>query len=333
MNSKVNYFFRKSRLGANSIEELFSSIIKATQKSIEVEKIMLPNSGAGLLTILSNLKYALKFRRQLVHITGDVHYLAIVTGKKTVLTIHDVQSILKGNVLKQLYLKLFWFWLPSLFVSKITVISEFSKMELLKIIPWAKKKVIVVHNPVNAKILEQSNFVVDSQNPVNGMFKILLLGTKENKNLYRTIDALSVLPCELIIIGALNEKQKEKLEEAKLSYQNPVNIPFQEVINWYKQCDIVCFASTYEGFGMPIIEAQALGKPIVTSNIAAMPEIALDSAVLVNPLDVQSIRDGISSLLFDEKFRKEKIQMGYQNIKRFEMKEISKQYLKIYEDL
>lgn len=327
----ISFFYRKKRPGAFSIEELFYSIETGlTNHGITTEQYKLPCAGASLKNIFKNIRYCHKHKGKINHITGEIQYSALGLGKNTVMTVHDVGSALHGNPIKKLLIKLLWFWIPSLIVKKITVISEFSRSELINIIPWAKHKIHVVHNPINGEILKHAHYQINSPTPENGIFKILHLGTKVNKNLFRTIDALKGLPCELTIIGALTDEQINKLNASGLSYNNRSNITFTEIIEHYQKTDIVCFASTYEGFGMPIIEAQALGKPIITSNVASMPEIAGDTAVLVDPYSTESIKNAILSLLKDETFRLKKINEGYINIKRFKPETICQKYLDLY---
>ena len=66
-----------------------------------------------------------------------------------------------------------------------------------------------------------------------------------------------------------------------------------ELVEAYRRCDMVVFASLYEGFGLPILEAQAMGRPVITSNFRAMREAAGDGALLVDPYSVEAIRDAV----------------------------------------
>ena len=81
---------------------------------------------------------------------------------------------------------------------------------------------------------------------------------------------------------------------------------------------MLTFVSTYEGFGLPILESQATGRPVVTSNVSSMPEVAGDAACLVNPYDADSIREGILRVINDDAYRKdlmgEKVWQMSQNI-------------------
>jgi glycosyltransferase involved in cell wall biosynthesis len=116
--------------------------------------------------------------------------------------------------------------------------------------------------------MKVSNSEVHSQMAANEIFEVLHLGTKSNKNLERTLEALKGLPVQLTIIGKLHKNHVALLAQFQLNYINLYDLTFEKIIEEYQKCHFVCFASTYEGFGMPIIEAQALGKPIITSNIA-----------------------------------------------------------------
>ena len=84
---------------------------------------------------------------------------------------------------------------------------------------------------------------------------------------------------------------------------------------------------------MPIIEAQSVGRPVVTSNLGAMKEVAEDSALLVDPFDITSIRSGILSVIENEALRNLLIEKGLNNVQRFSTKSIAKEYMKIYNEL
>jgi glycosyltransferase involved in cell wall biosynthesis len=123
------------------------------------------------------------------------------------------------------------------------------------------------------------------------------------------------------------------LKKYNIQYSSKGHIAYGEVIQAYKDSDLVVFASTYEGFGMPIIEAQAIGKPVITSNIGAMKEVALDTACLVDPYDVESIKNGIQKLIRDEAYRDLMIKKGLKNVERFSLETISNQYIALYKSI
>ncbi|MGJ8548643.1 glycosyltransferase family 4 protein [Winogradskyella wichelsiae] len=328
MRLNVNYIFRKRLAQYNSIEELFGTLQTRLKCDVDLDNQELKFSGGSPLVVLKNI-FSFKNRSatQVNHITGDVNYMALVTGKTSVLTIHDVRSVLRGSILKRFYLKLVWFTLPALFVKRITVISEFTKLELSQVIPFAAHKISVVYNPVNSQL-------VYCPKEINTSYPhILLIGTKVNKNLERIFEALNGIPCQLTIIGQLTADQLGLLKRYQLNYKCMFQIPYSAIVEAYKSCDLVLFASTYEGFGMPIIEAQAIGRPVITSHIGAMKEIAGSSAYLVDPYNVKEINTAVKTILSDKALRDELIQKGQLNIKRFHINKIAKDYLNIYKEV
>ncbi len=324
---EISSFFRKSLPQFNSIEEIFVSIFKELSDKESIHKIEVPLEGAGIKSLFTNLRFAHRQKTSVNHITGHINYIALATGRKTVLTIHDVGSNLYGNFFKRMLLRQLWFWIPAIIAKKITVISEFSKNELEKVIPFAKKKISVIHNPVKEEI-KYSPKTFCKEKPV-----ILHLGTKSNKNLERTIVAIKNINCTLYIIGKLTDTQWKLLEKYNIDYINKFHIPFQEIIEAYQQCDMVSFVSTYEGFGMPIVEAQATGRPVITSNCCSMPEVAGDSALIINPYSVEEIKTGIEKMINDDNFRNNLIKKGLLNVDRFKLKNIANQYLDLYKEI
>lgn len=84
-----------------------------------------------------------------------------------------------------------------------------------------------------------------------------------------------------------------------------------------RHAGVFVFPSLYEGFGIPILEAQSVGVPVVTSDASSLPEVAGDGAVSVNPMNSEAIAEGIWKVLSDGVFRDGIIAKGSRNVDRF----------------
>ena len=310
------------------MHRVFSSIVQAIGPSHAIS-ISAPDYRALPWSILRNLWWAFKNRNRkgINHITGDLHYLALVLpAPNTVLTIHDLVTLrLGGNPIKKYLWRKLWFDWPLRRVGKITCISETTKSELLSAFPWLNpSKVFTVHNPIDPLFTPVPK-EFDKHCPT-----ILHIGTGWNKNLERVILALKGISCKLQIVGALSDDAKQSLSENGISYENRVNISDEELLECYHQCDLVSFPSIFEGFGMPIIEAQATGCAVITSNINPMKEIAADGAYLVDPLSVDLLHKAFRKLIEDDTYREILVKKGFVNARRFSLDHIVSQYMQVY---
>lgn len=321
---KVLYIHRSKRFGGQSFEMLFSSI-RESLTDCETEVFY----DKTYPTFYQNILAVQKIKCDVIHITGGVGYYAFfLPSRKTILTFHDTNHYefdLKG-IKKWLY-GLLIYKLPSLSVHGVTTVSEHTKKNLIRFFGMSNSKIKVIPNcyPPSFKFAPKETL----SNPP----RILHIGTKPNKNLPRIIEALKGLNVELVIIGKITEETRRILNERKINYLNKVNITPLEMYKEYVLCDIVEFVSLYEGFGLPIIEANVVGRTVVTSNVSSMPEAAGDVALLVNPTNIFEIREAIVKLLEDENLRKQLVQKGYKNAERYAPSKIASQYKKIYLDI
>ena len=325
---KVTFYHRKPAFGCFSVEKLFSDVRASFSDEIKYKVVVNRFFSRGVIRRLLNAVKAILYQGDINHITGDVHYISYFLIKnKTLLTVLDCGAFEYLQGVKRVVFFYLWYWLPEKRVSLITVISESVKTELLQILKCEPNKVRVVYCCIS-DLYKKKPKMINSKNPV-----ILMIGATKNKNIFRTIDALHDVSCQLNIVGNISADQKNYLNEANIKYEIFMNLKEEDMVKMYEQSDMLVFASTYEGFGLPIIEANAVGRPVVTSNISSMPEVAGNSACLVDPYDVESIRKGILKVLEDKEYRDILIESGYINADRFSAKEISSQYEEIYREM
>jgi glycosyltransferase involved in cell wall biosynthesis len=146
---------------------------------------------------------------------------------------------------------------------------------------------------------------------------ILHIGSAWNKNLSNHIQAVKGIPCLLKIVGKLSENHRLELINAGIDFENVVHLTDNEILFLYHSCDILLFASLAEGFGLPILEAQMVGRAVITSNRGAMAEVAGNGALLVNPLSIESIHDGLISIIHNDSLRELCIDEGFKNTHRY----------------
>lgn len=320
----------------NFIERKFDRFVSIEKVFREVEKNLDKNRFTAFfqpLPYLNNLSGMIKnlvlFRPRaadVYHVTGHVHFIALVLpGRKTVLTIHDLRFLRDRRGLRRRVLKKLLLDFPVKRLNYITAISEATKREILAQTRCAADKITVIENPLDEFFLADAQKEFDAVCP-----NILQIGTTDNKNLFNLIRAVEGLKCRLTIVGLLDEQTENLLRRKSIRFENKANLTVEAVKDEYEKADLVAFCSLYEGFGLPIIEAQAMQTPVVTSNISPLKEVAGAGAVLVNPLDYKSIRAGIARIIEDENLRETLRLEGLENIKRFRPRAVAEKYETLY---
>ncbi len=323
----VTYFYREPRKTGVSIEGIFRLVRECLKNDVEIKEFYCD----ARLSRLQNTLQAGKYAGAINHITGDVNFLALgLKGKKNILTIHDLghcDTLKKRSWLQFLVYKLFWFQLPLRYIDTVTVVSQFTKSKLIGYFRFPEQKIRVIPDPV------KPIFEYNRKESINSRPGILMMGTGKHKNLNNLIEAVKGTGFHLDIIGWPTQDDLDKLDSYGVSHKVYNNLTDEEVYKRYVACDVLYNASFYEGFGMPVIEAQSVGRPVITSDFGAMKEVAGDSAVLVDPYKPQQIRDAIVQLVTDKAFYDKMVSLGRENTRAYNYELIAQQYLDLYREM
>ena len=172
---------------------------------------------------------------------------------------------------------------------------------------------------------------------------IFNLGTIEpRKNIERLVQAYAMLPaarknaCSLVIGGGagwMNSDIYRYVQDNDLGeYVKMIgHVDDEDLPALYTSCEVFVYPSMYEGFGLPVLEAMACGAPVITSRTSSLPEVAGDAAILVDPEDVQSIRDAMEGLLTNGGKRSKLREKGLKQSLNFLWRRTAKETLEVYD--
>jgi glycosyltransferase involved in cell wall biosynthesis len=322
---EVVQFQRRAGPTSFSVERLFDDVRASLPPDIRVRLRINDFMSRGTLARAWDALSAWRVRGRVNHVLGDVHYVGwLLPRRRTVLTVLDCVSLDRLSGPRRWLFWLLWYWWPVRRAAHVTVISEFSAAALRKHLRIDPGRLHVIHPPLSPE------FRAAAPNRPGRKPVLLQVGTVANKNLERVVLAISGLPVRLLVVGALDDRQRAMLASHRIDVDQRENLDREGLAACYRSADVLVFASTYEGFGLPIIEAQATGRPVVTSDAGAMPEAAGGAACLVDPMDVADIRRGIQRVIGDPAYAAALVRAGFENAARYEAGRIAGEYAALY---
>jgi len=224
----------------------------------------------------------------------------------------------------------------------IISVSKATKEELIKKAHINPKKIVVLYNFVDTDKFNRKNITWDVKKEKNK------LGIRKDEFVIGFVGRLAyVKGCDILIkalphlyfkykvliAGEGPERRRlEKLADKlgvrdKIIFLGYVDNP----LGTYSLVDILVTPSRSESFGLSVVEAQACGCPVITSNVSSMLEVAGKGAILVDPYNVNEIAKAMEKVIKDKKLRAKLIKEGYKNIKRFSWEKCAREILKAYE--
>jgi glycosyltransferase involved in cell wall biosynthesis len=324
---RVAQLQRRPVQGNYSVERVFEDVRHHLmhEPDIEIRLHVNDHPSRGSLGRILDAWNARRRQARVTHVTGDVHYLAWwLDPQRTVLTVLDCVNLHRLAGIKRTVFKWLWYSVPVRRARRITVISDFTRRELIAETGCDPAKITVIHPHLS------DEFVPSPARFNQARPRVLQIGTAPNKNIQRLLQALAGLPVDLVVIGVLDESSRALAARLGVAVTEKTRLSREQMLDEYRSADIVAFVSTYEGFGLPIIEAQAIGRVVVTGNICSMPEVAGAGAVTVDPTDVAAIRAAFVRLIDDPTHRDAVIAAGLRNVERFRLPAIARQYRDLY---
>jgi glycosyltransferase involved in cell wall biosynthesis len=258
-----------------------------------------------------------------------------------VVTIHDMTTFLfphqRGEALSRYLSKR---TLEATAQAKwIICVSESTKRDLIKFNPESSDRSVVIYP--GKKVFSRKKGKLP-----NGLRKgsyILTVGTIEpRKNLIGLVRAYKNLSADLkkrfplVIAGGKGWNNDKIYREFKSGDLKPYLVlagfvSDGQLARLYQDCCIFAYPSFYEGFGLPIVEAQSFGIPVLTSDVSSLPEAGGEGALYVDPNDTEEITKGLEKLLIDDSLRKDLSRKALLNANKFSWEEAAKQTLSILE--
>ena len=270
-----------------------------------------------------------------------------------VLTLHDIIYLEpRQHRSPSLYQEMGWHYrrlvVPRILkkCKKIITVSNFECTRIREALHLPKEQVTAVYNGYNTHFTPKDILdwnVIQKYIPKDN-FLFFLGNTDPKKNAAHTLKAyslylkVSTLKRPLLIADlkeAYIDKllQQEGITEIKEYLYYPGYIANQDLASLYNAAFAFLYPSLRESFGIPMLEAMACGTPIITSNTSAIPEVAGEGAILINPLDPQEIADAILQLENDDSFYQQQSAYGLKRVKQFSWRYTAEAYVQIYNSI
>lgn len=250
-------------------------------------------------------------------------------GLKTVVTVHDLGSeyLPQMHQLKQRLYLAFMQKYQLKTATKLIAVSKATKEDLIEKIGINPSRIGVVHEGVDKALFKptKAEALVYSLKPY-----YLFVGTiQPRKNLERIIEAAARIEKRLVIVGSKGWGRDIKMR-GNVAFLGRVED--KQLPALYSGAIALVFPSLFEGFGLPILEAQACGCPVITSNTSSMPEVGGKGVIYVNPYSVESIENGMVKIMNSD-LRFKIIKAGFENVKRFSWEKCARETLKVLESV
>jgi glycosyltransferase involved in cell wall biosynthesis len=262
----------------------------------------------------------------------NLNQFSIKPQTKLAITVHDLSPIVTPefyNLKRKIWHKFLNYKKAFNRANVLFAVSENTKNDLIKIFNIDPKKIVTAYPATSIslnsyQVHEETLREARSKYNLPGDYILFLNTIEPRKNLAGLIKAFEKINSNtyLVIAGRLGWKYKKDFELiknskkfAKIKYVGYVEENFKPAL--IKMAQALVYPSFYEGFGFQALEAMALNTPVVASQVTSLPEVAGGAAVLINPYDLNSLTNGLESILTDKNLRNILIEKGAKQAQNF----------------
>ena len=290
-----------------------------------------PTSRAAVRVLWEQLVQPWTLRRIGAHLVhGPAFVGPLLAPCPVVITIHDLSFIRFPTLFRpanRFYLTMLT-RLSARRARRLIAVSAHTAAETTRLLGIPSERIDVVYHGVDPAFhpLPADEVAVFRQRQGLPERFVLCVGTLEpRKNQTRLVEAFARIhdgQVKLVLVGGkgwLYDELFTRVEALGLSKEIifPGYVMNDELPLWYNAATILAYPSLYEGFGMPVLEAQACGTPVLTSNVSSLPEAAGDAASMVDPYDVEALAAELDRLLTDKPLRHELRKRGLAHASQF----------------
>jgi glycosyltransferase involved in cell wall biosynthesis len=260
-------------------------------------------------------------------------YNSLASPYKNLMVIHDLNFVHHPEMMPWLPRKYYNYYTPlyARKANRIVTVSQFTKKDIVKQYSIDPEKIEVVYNGANTlyEPLSQTRQTIIRQRLTGGRSYFIFIGAlnprKNIAGLLRAFDLFISQTASETCLVMVGEKMfwNREIEKTYSGMQHRSQVIFtgrlepEELKEVLASALALTFVPFFEGFGIPIVEAFRAGTPVITSNITAMPEVAGDAALLVNPFDTTEIADAMKKITFASDLRKEMVEKGFLRCRLF----------------
>ncbi len=260
------------------------------------------------------------------------HAMPVVLPKTSVVTVHDVAFMVEPRAYTphgRLYLR-FAAWFAARFATRILTVSEFSKGEITRFFDAPAERIAVTHLAFDRATFYPVTDVaaraeVARKHGIDGPYFLYVGRLERKKNISGMITALAeckarwpdMAQYRFVLVGKPGRGYAQEMRDAGADVIELGYVAQEDMAALVSGAEALLFATRYEGFGIPPLEAMACGTPVIASRVTSLPEVCGDAALYVDPERIDDIARAMHRIVVDLALRADLSERGLAHVARF----------------